>query len=123
MIRRRERVEIPEFYVGSVIAVTTSDPNSLAANKMVRFVGLVTARGGTGPNAWVNVRNVVDNQGIEFLFDLYSPTLQKIETLKLEKRLDEDLSYLRYVSRRRQSVVLNSRLLIFSPDSILLGSF
>lgn len=29
------------------------------------------------------------------MYDLYNPTLQKIEVLKLEKRLDETLLYLR----------------------------
>ena len=33
--------------------------------------------------------------GVEIMFDLYSSTLQKIEVLKLEKRLDEELFYLR----------------------------
>lgn len=28
------------------------------------------------------------------MYDLYNPTIRKIETLKLEKRLDTDLSYL-----------------------------
>ena len=33
--------------------------------------------------------------GVEILFDLYNATLQKMEVLKLEKRLDEELYYLR----------------------------
>ena len=33
MLRRRNAVEIPEFYVGSVIAVTVSDKNAPASNK------------------------------------------------------------------------------------------
>lgn len=28
------------------------------------------------------------------MYDLYNPTIKKIETLKLEKRLDSDLGYL-----------------------------
>lgn len=31
---------------------------------------------------------------MEVVYDLYNPTIKKIETLKLEKRLDNDLSYL-----------------------------
>ncbi|KFD46480.1 hypothetical protein M513_12653 [Trichuris suis] len=48
MLRRRERIEIPEFYVG-----------------------------------------------FEVRYDLYNPTLVSIEVLKLEKRLDDELLYLR----------------------------
>ena len=33
--------------------------------------------------------------GVEIRYDMYSPMLQKIEVLKLEKRLDEELFYLR----------------------------
>ena len=62
--------------MGSVVAVTTSEPQS--PTKVCRFVGLVTNRGGTGARAWFVVRNVVDGQGIEFMYDLYSPTIQKV---------------------------------------------
>ncbi len=41
------------------------------------------------------VRNVIDHQGIEFIYNLYAPTVLKIETLRLEKRLDDELYYLR----------------------------
>lgn len=37
MIDRRTQIEIPEFYVGSILAVTSSDPHS--AGKVSRFVG------------------------------------------------------------------------------------
>lgn len=37
MIDRRTQIEIPEFYVGSILAVTSSDPH--AAGKVSRFVG------------------------------------------------------------------------------------
>lgn len=33
--------------------------------------------------------------GVEIRFELYNPTLLKIEMLKLEKRLDDQLMYLR----------------------------
>jgi len=95
MLRRRNAVEIPEFYVGSVIAVTVSDKNAPASNKTSRFVGIVIARGGAGLGAWFTVRNIIDNQGIEFMYDMYAPSIQKIETLRLEKRLDDELFYLR----------------------------
>jgi len=95
MLRRRNIVEIPEFYVGSVVAVTVSDKNAPSSNKISRFVGIVIARGGAGLRAWFTVRNVIDSQGIEFMYDMYAPTIQKIETLRLEKRLDDELFYLR----------------------------
>lgn len=41
------------------------------------------------------LRNVIDEQGVEVLYEMYDPTIQKIEVLRLEKRLDEHLLYLR----------------------------
>jgi large subunit ribosomal protein L19 len=55
----------------------------------------VIARGGCGLRAWCIVRNVIDGQGIEFRYELYSPTIRLIEVIKLEKRLDDELYYLR----------------------------
>nr|CAH7763486.1 unnamed protein product [Callosobruchus chinensis] len=36
-----------------------------------------------------------DHLGVEILYDLYEPSIQKIEVLRLEKRLDDELLYLR----------------------------
>ena len=45
--------------------------------------------------------------GIEILFDLYNTTLQNIEVLKLEKRLDEELFYLRDAPQEYSTVPLD----------------
>jgi large subunit ribosomal protein L19 len=34
------------------------------------------------------------DSGIEVMFEMYTPTMRKIEVMRLEKRLDDDLSYL-----------------------------
>jgi len=95
MLARREKVEIPEFYVGSIMAVTISDPASPHPNKQSRFVGICIDRGGTGLRAWFILRNVLEGQGVEFMYNMYCPTIAKVEVLRLEKRLDEELYYLR----------------------------
>jgi large subunit ribosomal protein L19 len=33
--------------------------------------------------------------GVEIIYELYNPTITKIEVLKLERRLDDNLAYLR----------------------------
>ncbi|XP_071335536.1 large ribosomal subunit protein bL19m [Trachinotus anak] len=93
MIRRRKVLNIPEFYVGSILAVTMADPN--ASGKTNRFVGICIQRGGKGLGATFVLRNIIDNQGVEICYELYSPRVQNIEVLKLEKRLDDNLMYLR----------------------------
>lgn len=93
MIRRRKVLDIPEFYAGSILAVTMADPN--ASGKVNRFVGICIQRGGTGLGATFVLRNIIDNQGVEICYELYSPRIQQIQVLKLEKRLDDNLMYLR----------------------------
>lgn len=92
MINRRKRISIPEFYVGSIMAVTVSD--LYAPGKTNRFVGICIRRDGYGLRHSFTLRNVIENMGVEIVYDLYNPTIQSIEVLKLEKRLDDNLSYL-----------------------------
>ena len=96
MLARRETIEIPEFYVGSLMAVTVSDTACPHPNKLARFVGICIDRGGCGLRAWFILRNVVEGQGVEFMYQMYNPTLVKMEVLRLERRLDDELYYLRY---------------------------
>lgn len=93
MIRRRKVLDIPEFYAGSILAVTMADPN--ASGKAHHFVGICIQRGGTGLGATFVLRNIIENQGVEICYELYNPHLQQIQVLKLEKRLDDNLMYLR----------------------------
>lgn len=76
-----------------MLAVTTSDPHSIG--KTTRFLGLCIDRDRCGLRARFILRNVVDHQGVEVAYDIYDPTIQKIEVIRLEKRLDEKLFYLR----------------------------
>ncbi|XP_011350821.1 39S ribosomal protein L19, mitochondrial isoform X2 [Ooceraea biroi] len=93
MLARRTHVLIPEFYIGSILSVTYSEPH--APGKVNKFVGICIQRGDCGLRAWFILRNVVDGQGVEVKYEMYDPTIQKIECLKLEKRLDPHLRYLR----------------------------
>ncbi|CAL2029852.1 hypothetical protein CAEBREN_30208 [Caenorhabditis brenneri] len=92
MLERRMNIDIPEFYVGSIVAVTSSDKN--LGSKDHRFVGICIRREKEGLLHQFTLRNTIENIGVEVLYDLYNPTIKKIETLKLEKRLDSDLGYL-----------------------------
>ncbi|KAK6043301.1 putative ribosomal protein L19 [Cooperia oncophora] len=77
---------------GSIVAVTTSE--KCLGSKEHRFVGICIRREKEGLHHQFTLRNVVEGIGVEVMYDLYNPTIRKIETLKLEKRLDNDLSYL-----------------------------
>ncbi|XP_076466405.1 large ribosomal subunit protein bL19m-like [Babylonia areolata] len=105
MFARRACIDIPEFYVGSIMAVTMADQH--APGKQNRFVGICIQRGGVGLRAHFTLRNVIDGQGVEIRFDMYSSSLHKIEVLKLEKRLDEELFYLRDAPAEYSTVPLD----------------
>jgi large subunit ribosomal protein L19 len=105
MLDRRKHIFIPEFYIGSIVAITISDPHS--QGKTNRFVGIVISRDETLLFAKVRLRNVIDNQGIEVEYDLYDPAIQKVECLKLEKRMDKDLRYLRDAKPEYSTIDLN----------------
>lgn len=93
MLQRRTVIEIPEFYVGSVLAVTVTDKYS--ETKRSRFVGICIHRSGQMKFASFTLRNIIDGMGCEIRYDLYNPLIISIEVLKLEKRLDDNLVYLR----------------------------
>ncbi|CAK9825749.1 39S ribosomal protein L19, mitochondrial [Anthophora retusa] len=93
MLARRSVLDIPEFYVGSILGVTYSEQH--APGKVNRFVGICILREGAGLNSTFLLRNVVNGEGVEVRYNLYDPTIQKIDCLKLEKRLDDELLYLR----------------------------
>ncbi|XP_007537359.1 large ribosomal subunit protein bL19m [Erinaceus europaeus] len=93
MLERRKILHIPEFYVGSILRVTTADP--YASGKTSHFLGICIQRSGSGFGATFILRNIIDGQGIEICFELYNPRIQEIQVIKLEKRLDNSLLYLR----------------------------
>nr|XP_022905409.1 39S ribosomal protein L19, mitochondrial [Onthophagus taurus] len=93
MLARRTQIDIPEFYVGSILSVTSADKHTLG--KPQKFVGICIKREGCGLRAKFILRNIIEQQGVEILYELYDPSIQKVEVLKLEKRLDDELLYLR----------------------------
>jgi len=64
--------------------------------KVQTFEGLVLARKhGKGISATITVRKVISGIGVERIFPLHSPTIEKIEILKREKTRRAKLYYLR----------------------------
>ncbi|XP_037663351.1 39S ribosomal protein L19, mitochondrial [Choloepus didactylus] len=93
MLERRKVLHIPEFYVGSILRVTTAD--LFASGKTSQFLGICIQRSGKGLGATFMLRNTIEGQGVEICFQLYNPRIQEIQVVKLEKRLDDSLLYLR----------------------------
>lgn len=64
--------------------------------RLQAFEGLVLARKhGTSPSATFTVRKVTSGVGVERIFPLYSPTIDKIEVTKKAKTRRSKLYYIR----------------------------
>jgi large subunit ribosomal protein L19 len=61
MLERRMNLDVPEFYVGSIVAVTLADPNM--GNRQNRFLGICIRREREGLFHHFTLRNVVDGLG------------------------------------------------------------
>ncbi|XP_075719957.1 large ribosomal subunit protein bL19m isoform X2 [Rhinoderma darwinii] len=115
MIERRRVLNIPEFYVGSIVAVTVANPH--ASGKHSKFVGICIDRSGHGLGATCLLRNVIDGQGVEIRYELYNPLIQDIAVLKLEKRVDDMLLYLRDALPEYSTFDVNMKpVLCFDPQ-------
>ena len=91
--KRRAKLNIPFFTAGSYIAVTRADKHSPSGE--TRFVGICIGRRNNGNGSTFVLRNAFDGLGVEEMFDLYSPSIRKIEVLKLQQRKSGKLYYLR----------------------------
>lgn len=94
------RTDFPEIRPGDTIKVfqkiKEGDKMRIAA-----FEGLVIARKhGKGISATFSVRKVVDGIGVEKVFPLHSPTIEKIEVLRRAKVRRAKLYYIRDLAAR-----------------------
>jgi large subunit ribosomal protein L19 len=60
-LERRLNLDIPEFYVGSIVAVTVSEPNM--QNRRNRFLGICIRRERPGLHHRFTLRNVLNGLG------------------------------------------------------------
>ncbi|TSC73813.1 MAG: large subunit ribosomal protein L19 [Parcubacteria group bacterium Gr01-1014_44] len=69
--------------------------------RIAPFEGVVIARKhGNEPGATFTVRHIISGIGVEKIFPIYSPTIEKIEILKKAKVRRAKLYYLREKSRK-----------------------
>lgn len=86
--------DIPNFEIGDTIRVHTKIVEG--TNERIQiFTGTVIARRGTGINESFTVRRVAYGQGMERVFPLNSPRIDKIEIEKEGKVRRSKLYYLR----------------------------
>lgn len=87
--------EIPKFNIGDTVKVLTKTYEGQDKVRLHPFEGLVIARSGQGVNANFTVRKVSYGEGIERVFLLHSPAIERIEIIKSGKVKRAKLYYLR----------------------------
>lgn len=84
--------------------------------KIAIFQGIVIARKhGKGVSSTITVRRIIGGVGVEKIFPLHSPTVEKIEILKKGKTRRAKLYYLRYATGKKARLKRKK----FSEDLVL----
>lgn len=97
------RKDLPQIRTGQVVKVHQKISETKVTGKKTEtkeriqvFEGLVIGmRGKTGMNATITVRKISDGIGVERVFPINTPTIEKIEIVKITKARRAKLNYMR----------------------------
>ncbi len=87
--------EMPAINVGDTVKVLTKIAEGADKFRLHPFEGVIIAKSGSGMKLNFTVRKVSFGEGIERVFLLYSPAIERIEVLRLGKVKRAKLYYLR----------------------------
>ncbi len=88
------RTDLPDFRPGDTVAVHVKVIEGEKERIQV-FKGVVISKKGSGVNATFTVRKISNGIGVERIFPLHSPRIEKIEVIRLGKVRRAKLYYLR----------------------------
>ena len=99
----RAKTDLPDIKPGHIVKVYQKIVEKKGSGKKQEvkervqiFEGLVIGRkGGSGINATITVRKISDGIGVERVFPLSAPTIEKIELVKIVKVRRAKLNYMR----------------------------
>jgi large subunit ribosomal protein L19 len=87
--------DLPKFNVGDTVKVLVKIPEGPDKVRLHPFEGVVISKAGTGIKEAFTVRKVSYGEGIERVFPLYSPNIERIELIRSGKVKRAKLYYLR----------------------------
>lgn len=85
---------VPSFDVGDTVSVHVRIAEG-DKERVQKFTGTVIARNGGGISETFTVRRILNNNGIERIFPLHSPSVADVEVLRKGKKRRAKLYYLR----------------------------
>jgi large subunit ribosomal protein L19 len=88
------RDEVPEFNVGDTVNVHLRVVEG-EKERIQQFEGICLNRRGSGSSETFTVRKISEGTGVERIFPLHSPRIEKIEVTRRGKVRRSNLSYLR----------------------------
>ena len=106
MEARELREKVPVFAVGDTVRVHVKVREGEKERIQV-FEGMVIARRGGGVNASFTVRKISDGVGVERIFPLHSPILDKVDVTRRGRVRRAKLYYLR--ERRGKSARIQEK--------------
>jgi large subunit ribosomal protein L19 len=87
--------DVPKFNVGDTVKVLVKIVEGDDKIRLHPFEGVVIAKSGSGTKEHFTVRRVSYGEGIERVFPLYSPSIERIEVVRSGKVRRAKLYYLR----------------------------
>lgn len=99
------RKEFPRFQVGDAVKILVKIAEVDDKTRLHPFEGVVIARRGSGINESFTVRRVSYGEGIERVFQINSPSIERIEVVRPGKVRRAKLYYLRGKIGKRASKI------------------
>ncbi len=106
--QRYLKKDIPAFGVGDTVKILVKIPEGDKV-RLHPFEGVVIAKGGSGTRASFTVRKVSFGEGIERVFPLHSPGIERIEVVRSGKVRRAKLYYLRSKIGKRATKIENEK--------------
>ncbi|MDA5192728.1 50S ribosomal protein L19 [Govanella unica] len=94
---------VPDFAPGDTLKVWVKVVEG-TRERLQAFEGVCIARGGASINAAFTVRKISFGEGVERVFPLYAPTVDKIEVLRRGRVRRAKLYYLRGLTGKRARI-------------------
>jgi large subunit ribosomal protein L19 len=93
---------IPEFRAGDTLKVNSiikeTDPKGVEKQRIQAFQGVCLKRHNDGISSTFTVRKISEGVGVERVYPLYSPMIEKIEVVSKGKVRRANISYIKKLS-------------------------